>query len=118
MSNCQLKARLYLCCLLMLAMGFAGALLAYVYAEEEPVAGVSYVVANGVSYPIAPQQSKLYVRSLEQFGGKASVLFDEFSRWFGALWHGRKLALTIACLSTFAALAVFLFAGWLPADRE
>jgi hypothetical protein len=28
------------------------------------------------------------------------------------------LALTIACLSTVAAAALFLFASWLPSDRE
>jgi hypothetical protein len=118
MRNSQLKARLYLCCLLVLAVGFCSALLVYFNAEEVPVGAVSYVVVDGVSYPIAPQHSKLFIRSLEQFGGKASVLFDEFNRWFDALWRGRNLALTIACISTAAALAVFLFASWLPADRE
>ena len=78
---------------------------------------LEYIVVDGVAYPVAPQLTKRYVRTLEQFGGKASVLFDEFDRWFASLWRGRTLALTVACLSTAVAAGLFLFARWLP-DRD
>jgi hypothetical protein len=118
MSNAQLKARLDLACIVTLLLGIGGALLAYATAGEEVEAAVSYVIVDGQAHPVAPQTSKRYLRDLEQFGGKASVLFDEFNRWFGALWHGRRLAVTVAVISIGAALGLFLFARWLPPDRE
>jgi hypothetical protein len=119
MSNAQLKARLYLACLLVLAAGLCSAALIYVTAtEEEADSGGNYIVVDGVAHPVAPQLSKRYVRTLEQFGGKAAVLFDEIDRWFSGLWHGRALAATVACLSTVVAAALFLFAAWLPGERK
>jgi len=117
MSNAQLKARLYLASLIVLAAGLCSAALIYATAQDAPESGMDYIVVDGVSYPVSPQQTKRYVRTLEQFGCKASVLFDEFDRWFASLWHGRNLALTVACLSTAAAAGLFLFARWLP-DRD
>ena len=118
MRNAQLKVRLYLACLLVLAAGLCSAALIYALVDDAPPGGEDYIVVNGVAYPVATQQTKRYVRSLEQYGGKASVLFDEFNRWFAALWRGKTLALTIACLSTVVAAALFLFASWLPSDGE
>ena len=118
MRNAQLKARLYLACLFVLSAGLCSAALIYALAEDAPESGQDYIVVNGVAYPVAPQTTKRYVRGLEQYGGKAAVLFDEFNRWFGALWRGKALALTVACLSTVAAGALFAFACWLPSDRE
>ncbi|MFM9983276.1 MAG: hypothetical protein ACKVP9_20390 [Burkholderiales bacterium] len=46
----------------------------------------------------------------------ASVLFDEFTRWFARLWQGKTLGLTLAALSGLVSLALFLFAYWLPPD--
>jgi len=60
----------------------------------------------------------LYVRELQRFGGRAAVLFDEFNRWFDALWHGESLAIAVGCISVLVALGIFLFARWLPPDRE
>ena len=118
MSNAQLKTRLYRACLLVLAAGLCTAALVYATAGDEPEGDLNYVVAGGVAYPVDPRQTKPYVRTLERFGGKAAVLFDDFDRWFGALWRGKALALTIACLSTALAIALYLFALWLPADGD
>jgi hypothetical protein len=118
MNNAQLKARLYRSCVVILMVGLCGSVLIYLTAEEDPVSAVGYVVVNGEAYPIAPQYSKRYVRELQRFGGKAAVLFDEFNRWFDALWHGKSLAITVGCISVFVSLGIFLFAGWLPSDRE
>jgi len=43
-------------------------------------------------YPMMPEDSKMYQRDLELYGGKAAVLADEFWRWFVTLWHGTRLA--------------------------
>ena len=118
MSNAQLKTRLYRACLLVLAAGLCAAGLAYAVAGEDGGEDVNYVVVDGVSYPVEQSRTKPYVRTLELFGGKSALLFDDLGRWFSALWRGKALALTIACLSTALAAALFLFAAWLPEDRE
>ncbi|MEA3192869.1 MAG: hypothetical protein QOD26_1202 [Betaproteobacteria bacterium] len=52
--------------------------------------------------------SKQYVRELRRFGGKASVLFDEFQTWFAARWHGKALGVTLAWITVAVSGAVYL----------
>jgi hypothetical protein len=118
MNNAELKVRLHLICLAILALGLCGAWLIYQTADDAPEAGVTYIVVDGTAYPVAPSSSKRYVRGLAEFGGKGSVLFDEFSRWFGALWHGKRLGITVGCLSVLVSLGIFLFAGYALPDRD
>ncbi|HUN67938.1 MAG TPA: hypothetical protein VMU46_04015 [Burkholderiales bacterium] len=117
-SNAALKSRLYLAGAVILAAGLLGAVLIYATAEDAPESASSYVVVDGVAYPVAPQYSKRYVRDLERYGGKAAVLFDEINRWFDSLWQGKTLAFTVACISLAASLATFLFARGLPPDQD
>jgi hypothetical protein len=95
--------------LVVLVVGFTAALLVYSFADEGETETSSYIVVDGLKYPIDPASSKRYVRDLEMYGGKASVVFDEFNRWFGSLWQGRKLAFTLAWLSALVSGALFLF---------
>lgn len=44
-------------------------------------------------------QTKRETLELEKMGGHAYVLTNDFTRWFGRLWHGRNLAYTIAVLA-------------------
>ena len=83
----------------MLILGLCAAGALYLLADEE-----------GENALYEMQISKAYVRQLRQFGGKASVLFDELNRWFSGLWHGTALALTVLWLSVCAAAALFLVA--------
>jgi hypothetical protein len=55
-------------------------------------------------------QSKKYAHELTAYGGKLTVVADEFFRWFAGLWQGRQLAVTIAAISFTVALGLFLFA--------
>ncbi len=118
MNNNRLKARLYRVCALVLALGLCGGALIYVAADEAPEGVLNYIMVDGTAYPVAPQYSKRYRRDLEQFGGKAAVLFDEFNRWFEALWQGKSLGVTLGWISVAVALGIFLFARWLPRDRD
>ena len=118
MSNDRLKARLYRICATILAVGLCGGILIYFVADEAPESAVSYILVEGTAYPVAPQQSKRYRRELEQFGGKMSLVFDDFSRWFEALWRGRSLGVTLGSISAVVSFCIFLFARWLPADPE
>jgi hypothetical protein len=38
------------------------------------------------------------MQQLERLGGRASVQMAEFDRWLSSLWHGRRLAVTLAVL--------------------
>ncbi len=55
--------------------------------------------------------SKLYVRDLQRFGGKAAVLFDELDRWFAGLWEGKTLGLTIAFGAATVSAVLLLLAN-------
>jgi len=56
------------------------------------------------------RESKMYTHQIQLFGGKMAVLFEEISQWLGGLWHGPRLALTVAWLSLATALVLFLIA--------
>ena len=60
--------------------------------------------------------TKKYLHDLEEFGGKANVLAVEFQEWFASLWHGKRLAFTVAAMTVMAAGAFRFFATPLPPD--
>ena len=64
------------------------------------------------------RESKMYTHQIQLFGGKLAVLFEDISRWLGSLWHGSRLALTVAWLSLATALALFLIARLHEDDKD
>ena len=60
--------------------------------------------------------SKQYQRDLQRIGGKAAVAAAEFNEWFDTLWHGRRLAGTLAVISVAASLLCLLAARLPPLD--
>lgn len=105
----DLQTRLYASSIVVLIAGMCGAAAIYFAAEDDPTAGAYQVVmVDGKAYPIAPGQSKMYVREVQRFGGKAAVLFDEIDRWFAGLWRGKSLAITVGWITIFAAAALLL----------
>jgi hypothetical protein len=72
--------------------------------------------ANPLGYD--PLDTKKYLHDLEVYGGKANVLAAEFRDWFDSLWHGRRLAFTVAALALIAAFAFKFFATPLPPDPD
>ena len=96
----QIRTRLYVAALLILAAGFGAGGAIYATAEEE-------------SENMRIQEllwSKRYNRELQRFGGKAAVLFDDFNQWLAGLWRGKSLGLTIVWLGVFASGCVYLVA--------
>jgi hypothetical protein len=118
MSNAELKKRLRLSCLVILVAGLCGAMLIHLLAEDIPDDSLGYVIVNGTVYPLATRDSKNYRREVERFGGKAALAFDDFNRWFGELWQGKKLARTVAWISVLLALGIYLFANSLRSDAS
>ncbi|HTG11095.1 MAG TPA: hypothetical protein VK746_09890 [Candidatus Eisenbacteria bacterium] len=68
-----------------------------------------YVTAGPVADdPLRLQDSRPYLRTMELYGGKANILAAELLDWFQSLWHGRRLAGTVACITVLSAAAVWL----------
>jgi hypothetical protein len=67
-------------------------------------------------YVTSIHNSKKHLLELERIGGKAAVVAAELSDWYKSLWHGRRLAGTLAILSIGASLLCFLAAKIPPLD--
>jgi len=86
--------------IVILLAGFGSALAIYINATTAP--------PNPLGYD--PADTKQFVREMEYYGGKANVVGSEFRQWFGSLWHGKRLALTVFVL-TLCAVFFYLFAS-------
>ena len=114
----DLKTRLYLSSGIIPAAGLCGAIRIYGLAADTSNSADSYLIVDGVAYPMDITRTKAYVHELERFGGKAAVVFDEIYRWFAGLWQGKSLAVSIAWISALVSLGIFLFAANLPSDSR
>ncbi|MGE5300048.1 MAG: hypothetical protein ACM3MB_03675 [Acidobacteriota bacterium] len=114
----NLQIRLYLFSAIILLIGLGGAALIYRRAADDSSRMTGYEIVDGNAYPMAPENSKMYIHDLEVFGGKSAVLADEFRRWFAGLWQGRSLAFTIACSTVLISLGFFLAAARLPSHLK
>ena len=54
--------------------------------------------------------TKNYEYQMEFIGGKSNILATQITDWFSGLWHGRKLAQTLAFISVVGSLACFFVA--------
>lgn len=102
---------------IVLISGLGSAILIYRTAENNSYGVLGYEEEGGYVYPIMPEDSKKYLHDLQLYGGKANVLADQFRRWFVGLWHGKSLALTVACITIFISFGVF-FANHLSGHLE
>ena len=103
---------------LILVVGLGSALWIYQRAENAPYGALGYEEEGGTLYPVRPEDSKQYLRSMELYGGKANVLADEFRRWFGGLWQGKSLAFIIAGTSILISFGFFYAANHLQPPLE
>ena len=98
---------------IILLVGLGSAALIYQRAGNDPYGALGYESADGTIYPIMPENSKLYRHNLEVYGGKFSVIMDDFSRWFVGLWQGKSLAVIIACTTIIISFGFFYAANYL-----
>lgn len=106
MTTPQTRFRLIIAAILVLGLG--SAILIYLFAETAP--------ANPLGYE--PAESKMYVHDMLLYGGKANLLGSEFADWLGGLWHGKRLAFTVACITLLVAGAYLYFGAPLPPDPD
>ena len=109
----SLKIRLYLIAACILVAGLGSATAIYFTAPDYSD-NVGYEIINGKAYPVAPEDSKMYMHDMELYGGKANVIADEFIRWFDGFWHGETLAFTVAFIAASISLALIFYAAGLP----
>jgi len=110
----DLRENLILIGAIIMVVGLGSAICIYQSADNYSDSVLGYEIIGGTDYPIAPEDSKVYRRDLEHYGGKAAVVVDDFSRWFIGLWHGKTLAFTVAFISIFISLLFLFIASRLP----
>ena len=107
-SMTKLRTRFRLIIAAILVLGLGSAILIYLFAEAAP--------ANPLGYD--PEESKRYVHDMLLYGGKANLLGSEFADWLGGLWHGKRLAFTVACITLLLAGAFLYFGAPLPPEPD
>ena len=111
------QSHLYLIAVIILLAGLGSAILIYLTAVDNSNDALGYEVAGGNVYPVAPEDSKMYIHNLELYGGKINVLANELTRWFAGLWHGKSLAFTIAFITIFASFCLLFIASHLSSGE-
>lgn len=98
--------------LFILALGLgAGATIYFTAGDPEPSA---YIIIGDTAQPYDPALSRSYRSQIERFGGKAALLFHDIDRWFASLWVGKRLGLTVICISVATAALFFWIARRSP----
>ncbi len=111
------QSRLYLAGAIVLAAGLiAAALVYFLAANPTDIGATGYRIVGGNVYALTLAESTRELQEVERIGGKSAVLLLEFHRWFLSLWHGRRLAYTLALLSAAVALLCFYVAGLMGED--
>ena len=112
LKQMDLRQRLYLASLLILVVGLCTAATLYVTMDDPEAADDTYrtIIYGGKSYPVPVDSDRLYLQNLQQFGGKAAVLFAQFNRWFRSLWRGKALAVTVLWITIIASAVLFVLA--------
>lgn len=91
-----------------LAVGLGAAIEIYVSAVSAP--------KNPLGYD--PEDTKRYLREVEVYGGTANLLATQLREWFASLWHGERLAYTVAVLTLISAWAFSFFSRPVPEQDE
>jgi hypothetical protein len=112
-------ARLQRAGLVILVAGLLAALCVYLAAANTPDANsAGYRIVDGHAYASALDGSDREMQELERLGGKASVWTYRFDRWLASLWHGQRLAGTLAVLSLVISWGCFHLAGLMAEDPD
>jgi hypothetical protein len=97
----QQHSRLHWAGVIILVTGWlAAALIYFVAGSDGDAQAGDYQLINGQVYTTPMGSSKREQQQLARLGGSASVRIVEFDSWLGSLWHGQRLAWTLALMST------------------
>ena len=101
--------RLRLAAYALLVLGWLAAIGVYLAA----VHGAADSAAQGED---SLERSAQELLQLERIGGKSMVRILDFERWVGSLWHGQRLAATLAVLTTIVVLLCLYIADLIGED--
>jgi hypothetical protein len=99
-----LHSRVHLAGVIILVVGWLAALAVYITQGDAPDASGGYQIVNGQAFATPFDSKSAEMQQLERLGGKASVWTYRFDQWLASLWHGQRLAYTLAILSSIIAL--------------
>lgn len=91
--------------------GLGSAFWIYLQADNQEQRILGCEITGGTAYPVEPEDSRKYLRELEQYGGKMALIGNDIERLFSRLWHGKPLALIIAGFSIIISFGTFYAAG-------
>jgi hypothetical protein len=114
----DLRKFLNIASVLVLLLGLGTSVWIYQRATNASKSILGYEEGGGSAYPVAPEDSKLFIRDLELYGGKANVFAYQLRRWFAGLWHGKSLAVIVGCSAILISFALFYAADHLPSRSE
>jgi hypothetical protein len=117
-ENASLQTLLCQIAAFILVAGIISAVLIYFIAEDLPDDALTYQTEGGNVSTLSPEDSKRYMREMEQFGGGANVLVYKFGIWFGGLWHGKSLAFTVGIISILLAYGFRFLADRIPSGAD
>lgn len=98
------RRRAYLIAAILLLVGLGIAVVIYLRAGSVPATLPEF----------SADYSKRYLRDLEMYGGAGNVLATELRVWFDSLWHGKRLAYTVAVITVLVSLGYVFFTVCLP----
>jgi len=110
----DLKRRVRVVAFAILLAGLCVGMLIFRFVPEVEDASLGYTIAGNTISAFSLRETKRYRHDLEQFGGKAALMFDDFSNWFAGLWQGKALGKTIMWIGGLVSVALLLFAYYLP----
>lgn len=90
-----------------LLTGLASASAIYFSAEELP------------DNPLAEfENSKRFTHEVEVMGGKTALVANDLGTWFSGLWHGQRLAFTVAVITIVVAVGYYFIASGMGNDSD
>src|ERR1035438_10872802 len=83
------QVRLYIVAAVIMLSGLGCAVSIYLAAENNSVNAVYFGVENGNTEVVKPENTKIYSRNLELYGGEVNVIVDDFRNWILGLLQGK-----------------------------
>lgn len=94
-----------------LVAGLVTALLIYRSADDTDNEGQVYEFVGGEAYVTSVRETKAYRHELERFGGRASLLADDFKHWLASLWGAKGVAGLVAAAAILLTRVFFCAAS-------
>ena len=101
---------------LLLVLGLGTALYLYLSAPEASATATSYSLVGGQRFAEHGDATGWQAQQIERMGGQGTLLLARLNDWLRSLWHGRRLAATLATATLVLALACLWMAALVEAD--